>query len=72
MKKIKEKKTKLKGYDYLKKDFENAVKKLQSQCKHQKKYIIWADECWAIGHYTRRRLKICAFCNKILETKTRP
>jgi len=67
--KKKKKIEKLRKYDYLKKDFENVVKELQSKCKHPKKGVYWADEWWAFGHGTGRKLKICSFCNKIIETK---
>ncbi|MBW2981968.1 hypothetical protein KY343_03755 [Candidatus Woesearchaeota archaeon] len=63
------KKEKLKAYDYLKKDFEKAVKDLQKKCPHLKKHQYWADEWWAIGHSTGKRLRMCSFCNKILEKK---
>lgn len=73
MKKIKNKKIKLiklRGYDYLKKDFEEAVKELQQKCKHPKKGIFWADECWAVGHYSGAQIQVCSFCNKMLVRKS--
>ena len=48
-------------YKKLEKQFEKAVCKLQSTCKHKKSK--WFDHWWALGHYSGYRVQICSNCN---------
>lgn len=57
----------LKSYKDLKKEFDKKVKELQEKCPHKKS--IWCEEWWAIAHTTGYKVKVCDFCNKILERK---
>ena len=44
---------------------EEDIKALQEICSHPSSR--WAKECWAIGHFTGKSLKICEVCEKVLE-----
>ena len=57
----------MKTYKQLEGEFDKKVKEIQAKCPH--KQFEWMDECWAIGHYTGRRVKVCKRCNKVLERK---
>jgi hypothetical protein len=53
--------------DYYERKIKQDIARLQSKCKHPKSR--WAEECWAIGHFTGRSLLMCEICDKVLETK---
>jgi len=57
----------MKSYKELKKEFEEKVKELQRRCKHRKS--IWVEEWWAFAHSTGCQVRVCNFCNKILERR---
>lgn len=42
------------------------IQELQAHCEHKKSS--WVEECWAIAHFTGRRLRVCDTCEKTLET----
>ena len=43
------------------------IEALQKICSHAE--WSWGEECWAPGHFSGRRLKVCDFCEKVLESK---
>jgi hypothetical protein len=51
----------------LRKKFEVDLKELQESCQHPSS--TWCEEYWAIAHSTGRQVRVCDFCEKILETK---
>jgi len=46
---------------------EEDIKQLQEECPHPSS--TWCEECWTVGHFTGRSLKVCDFCEKVLEIK---
>ena len=57
-------------YKQLKKEFDEKVLELQGSCKH-KHLSPWMDVCWAPGHYTGSKVRLCNDCNKkIYEEKS--
>ena len=50
-------------YRWLKKEFDRKVLDLQKKCPH-KHLSKWMEVCWAPGHYTGDRIRVCNDCNK--------
>jgi len=50
----------------IRKKCEADIKELQKICQHPRS--TWAEECWAVGHFTGRRIKICDVCEKVLDS----
>lgn len=53
----------------LREDFENKLKNLQENCKHED-LSNWIEEWWAPGHITGFMVKQCNTCEKIISRKT--
>ena len=51
----------------IRKKCQDDILALQKVCNHPD--MLWVEECWAPGHLTGRRLKICTICEATLETK---
>ena len=43
------------------------IEALRTECKHEK-LTDWMEEWWAPGHSTGRKVKVCEFCEKVMET----
>ena len=56
----------MKSAKELKEKYEVDLNAAQKKCKHKKTF--WAEEAWAPGHMTGRRLKICEFCHKVVDS----
>ena len=56
------------SYKSLKGAFDLAVEELRQSCPHN---IMseWMDEWWGIGHSTGNVVRICEFCEKVVEKK---
>ena len=52
-------------YYELEEEFFKKVIQLQENCKHEK--TTWCEQCWAPGHLSGYKVKICDICNKRLE-----
>ena len=59
----------MKTYSELKKEFDEKVKDLQSNCKHED-VSDWIVEWWAAAHATGWQVKRCNICNKVVARKT--
>jgi len=55
----------MKSYDELRKDFDDAVEKLQRECLHED-VSDWTEYYWAPAHSTGELVKTCKICNKIV------
>lgn len=51
----------------IRKKYDEDIKELQKICNHPSS--TWCEEWWAIAHSTGRQVKVCDFCEKVLEVK---
>ncbi len=56
------------SYKLLKEEFDAAVEELRQSCPH-KDISEWMDEWWGIGHSTGSMVRVCTYCEKIVERK---
>ncbi len=55
----------MKSYKELEEEFDNEVAAVQEKCPHEE--TEWMEQWWAVGHSTGYKVKMCKFCNKIVE-----
>ena len=46
---------------------EKDIRELQKICPHLE--TIWAEECWAPGHFTGKKIQMCTRCEKVIENQ---